>query len=416
MTADGDGGVRPSGKPVLDGIRVLDLTQQLSGPYAGMILADLGADVVKVEAPHRPDPARVVPGRRVGGHSSYYLSLNRNKRSITLDLKCPGDREAFLRLVEESDVVLDNFRPDVMTRLGVDRAALEARNPAIVTCSLTGFGETGPERNRPAYDYLMQALAGSMDLTGEPDGPPTKYGLSVVDHVGGLFAVIGVLGSLVSRRDGQAPGRHVDVSLLDSHLSMLSYLAADLLAGGEPPARQRLSSHPRVVGAQVYRTADGWLVLMPLAEHFWPRLCGVLDADELARDPRFVDAEARLAHRDELLGIVEPLVASRSTAEWMNLMVAADVPAAPVLSVAEAVAMPQAVAREMVVELVHPAYGSYRAMGNPVKISASGPVLLRGAPELGEHNAELLRGRGIPVLPDGATPCPAPDLPVVAEQ
>lgn len=375
---------------MLHGVRVLDLTQQLSGPYAGMILADLGADVIKVEAPHRPDPARVLPGRRVGGHSSYYLSLNRNKRSITLGLKDPGDREAFLRLVEESDVVLDNFRPGVTERLGIHHAALVARNPAIVTCSVTGFGETGPERNRPAYDYLMQALAGTMDLTGEPDGPPTKYGLSVVDHVGGLFAVIGVLGSLVSRKDPEAPGRHVDVSLLDSHLSMLSYLAADLLAGGQPPARQRLSSHPRVVAAQVYRTSDGWIVLMPLAEHFWPRMCVALGAEELARDPRFVDAEARLLHREELLAVLEPIVASQSTAEWMNLMVAADVPAAPVQSVAEAVAMPQTAAREMVVELVHPVYGSYRAMGNPVKISASGPTLRRGAPELGEHNADLL--------------------------
>jgi crotonobetainyl-CoA:carnitine CoA-transferase CaiB-like acyl-CoA transferase len=409
-----DGGHSP-GRPVLDGIRVLDLTQQLSGPYAGMILADLGADVIKVEAPHRPDPARVVPGQRIGGHSSYYLSLNRNKRSVALDLKDPCDHEAFMRLVEKSDVVLDNFRPGVTTRLGVDRAALEARNPAVVTCSVTGFGETGPERSRPGYDYLMQALAGSMDLTGEPDGPPTKYGLSVVDHVGGLFAVIGVLGSLLSRRAPQAPGRHVDVSLLDSHFSMLSYLAADLLAGGEPPARQRLSSHPRVVAAQVYRTADGWLVLMPLAEHFWPRLCGALDADDLVQDPRFVDAEARLAHRDELLAILEPLVASRTTAEWMNLMVAADVPAAPVQSVAEAIAMPQTTAREMVVELAHPAYGPYRAMGNPVKISASGPALVRGAPELGEHNGEVLDALGIPVH-DRATTSPSVDVTVVSEQ
>ncbi|WP_175527100.1 CaiB/BaiF CoA transferase family protein [Blastococcus tunisiensis] len=415
MTADGGNGHPSPGSPVLEGIRVLDLTQQLSGPYAGMILADLGADVIKVEAPHRPDPARVVPGQRVGGHSSYYLSLNRNKRSIALDLKDPCDHEAFMRLVEESNVVLDNFRPGVTTRLGVDRAALEARNPAIVTCSVTGFGETGPERNRPAYDYLMQALAGSMGLTGEPDGPPTKYGLSVVDHVGGLFAVIGVLGSLLGRRDPQAPGRHVDVSLLDSHLSMLSYVAADLLAGGEPPVRQRLSSHPRAVAARVYRTADGWVVLMPLAEHFWPRLCAVLGADELADDPQFVDAEARLAHRDELFAILEPLVASRTTAEWMDLMVAADVPAAPVQSVAEAIAMPQTTAREMVVELAHPAYGAYRAMGNPVKISASGPALVRGAPELGEHNGEILHARGIPVH-DRATPCLPVELPAVAEQ
>ncbi len=381
----------------LEGVRILDLTHMLAGPYATMLLADLGAEVVKIETPDRPDRARSVPPWWVGDQSAYFLSLNRNKKSVTLDLKTPADRERFLDLVEHVDVVFDNFRPGVAERLGIDRAALEARNPHIVVCSLSGFGSTGPWRERPAYDYLVQALAGTMSLTGEPDGPPTKYGVSIVDHVGGLFAVIGILTALLARRseaqrsEGRdGAGQAVDVSLFDTHLSLLTYLAGWQLNCGAVPTRQSSSAHPTLVPSQVFETADGHLVVMVLADHFWPPLCHVLGVPELADDPRFADAAARLEHRDEVVAALAARLETRTSGEWTDALVAAGVPAAPVQSVPEALDSEQVRARDMVVDLHHPHYGSYRAVGNPLKISGSGAPPARPAPLLGEHNGEVL--------------------------
>lgn len=379
-----------SQSPPLEGVRILDLTHMLSGPYAAMLLGDLGADVVKVESPRRPDRARSVPPWRVGDQSAYYLSLNRNKRSVTLDLKEPPDRERFLELVRTADVVFENFRPGVADRLGLDQATLEAHNPDVVVCSLSGFGQTGPWRDRPAYDYLVQALAGTMSLTGDPTGPPTKYGVSIVDHVGGLFAVIGILSALVSRERGRG-NRAVDVSLFDSHLSLLSYLAGWQLNCDAVPTRHRSSAHPTLVPSQVFETGDGHIVIMVLAEHFWEPMCGALGMPEIAHDPRFTDATERLAHRDELVTILEKRLREASTKYWLDALVDAGVPSAPVQSVPEALRGEQVRAREMVLELHHPQYGTYRAIANPVKFSGSGPPPARPAPLLGEHTQELLK-------------------------
>ena len=379
----------PAPRPPLDGVRILDLTHMLAGPYATMLLGDLGAEVVKIEAPDRPDRARSVPPWRVGDQSAYYLSLNRNKKSVTIDLKTRSGRDDFLDLVRTADVVLENFRPGVAARLGVDRESLESYNPEIVVCSLSGFGQTGPWQDRPAYDYLIQALTGTMSLTGDPDGPPTTYGLSIVDHVGGLFAVIGILTALVSRGD-DGRGRAIDVSLFDTHLSLLSYLAGFFLNCGAAPARQRSSAHPTLVPSQVFETADGEIVVMVLAEHFWQPFCRVLGLPDVGADPRFADARGRLDHRDELLPLLADRLRERTTQEWLDGLLEAGVPAAPVLSVPQALATGQARERQMIVELSHPAYGSYRAIGNPLKISASGPQPARPAPLLGEHNTELL--------------------------
>ncbi|MBW3562533.1 MAG: CoA transferase [Actinobacteria bacterium] len=374
----------------LAGVRVLELTAQLSGPYAAMILADLGADVIKIESPRRPDPARRVPSTRIDGQTTYYLSLNRNKRSVLLDLKDPAGNDVFLRLAEQADVVLDNFRPGVTQRLGIDHETLVERNAGIVTCSLSGFGETGPDRDRPGYDYLMQALAGTMDLTGDPNGPPTKYGISVVDHVGGLFAVIAIQAALAARdRDPDARGRHVDLGLLDTHLSLLSYLACEWLNGGELPRRQRMSAHPRLVGNQLFRTSDGHVVVMPLADHFFALMCDALELPHLVDDARFADAQARLAHREELLDILERRFADRTTGEWLKELTAAGVPAAPVQTVADALEMEQTRARDMVVELKHPEYGSYRMVGNPLKISDT-EQQLGPAPTAGQDTRDVL--------------------------
>ncbi|MGH3327136.1 MAG: CaiB/BaiF CoA transferase family protein [Streptomycetales bacterium] len=374
----------------LEGVRILDLTHMLSGPYATMLLGDLGADVVKVESPHRPDRARSVPSWRVGDQSAYYLSLNRNKRSVTLDLTDPSDRDRFLDLVRTADVVFENFRPGVAERLGIGRATLAAHQPEIIVCSLSGFGQTGPWRDRPAYDYLVQALAGTMSLTGDPEGPPTKYGVSIVDHVAGLFAVIGILSAVASRqRDGA--GRAIDVSLFDTHLSLLSYLAGWQLNCGVAPARQPASAHPTLVPSQVFETLDGHLVIMVLAEHFWRPMCEALDLPRLADDPRFADASQRLAHRGELVPVLEERIRQGTTQEWLDVLIEAGVPSAPVLSVPDALEVEQVRARGMVLDLHHPHYGSYEAVGNPLKISGAGPPPARPAPLLGEHNAEVLQ-------------------------
>lgn len=377
-------------RPVLEGLRVLELAAQLSGPYGAMVLADLGAEVIKIESPDRPDGARSVPSAKIGGQATYYLSLNRNKRSVLLDLKDPRGYDAFLKLAAVSDVVLDNFRPGVTERLRIDHPHLTAVNPGIITCSLSGFGHTGPERDRPGYDYLMQALAGTMSLTGDPDGPPTKYGISVVDHVGGLFAVVGILAALAARdRDPDRRGREVDVALLDTHLSLLSYVAAEALNGGQVPERQRMSAHPSLVPAQAFRTADGYLVVMPLANHFFPPLCAALGLPELATDPRFLDAGQRLRHREELLEVFEGRFAERSTADWVSTLEARGVPVAPVQTVTQALEMDQVRARDMVVELTHPSYGTYRAVGNPLKLSDTVQPL-RPAPTAGQDTMAVL--------------------------
>jgi crotonobetainyl-CoA:carnitine CoA-transferase CaiB-like acyl-CoA transferase len=279
----------------------------------------------------------------------------------------------------------------VTERLGIDPDTLTAHNPPIITCSLTGFGGTGPDRDRPGYDYLVQALSGTMSLTGDPAGPPTKYGISVVDHVGGLFAALGVSAALVARNaDPQRRGRHVDTALFDTHLSMLTYLAAEVLNGGAVPERQPMSAHPALVPAQLFATADDYVVVMPLAQHFFPPLCAAVGLPELAEDPRYADAAGRLAHRDELLATLNERFAERPTAEWLAVLEEAGIPSSPVQTVDQALVMDQVEAREMVVELTHPGYGSYRAVGNPLRISASGPQPLAAAPFLGEHTHQVL--------------------------
>jgi formyl-CoA transferase/CoA:oxalate CoA-transferase len=366
----------------LAGVRVVDLTQTLAGPYCTMLLADLGADVVKVESRARPDRARSVPTTEVGGETVYFASLNRNKRSVELDLKDEDQRDALLGLVAGADVVVENFAPGVTARLGIEFDDLRVVNPRIVMCSITGFGAgaTGP-----AYDYLVQALVGTMSLTGEPDGPPTKYGVSVVDHVGGAFGAIGILAALRdAERTGE--GRHVDISLFDTHLSMLSYIAADFLNGGALPERQAWSAHPYAVPSQLFETADGHVVVMPLADHMWPRLCEALGLEELGGDPALASSRGRLEQRERVVTGVAAAIAALRTADALEQLARHEVPAAPVRSVAEALADPRVAERDMVVEA-----GGVRMLGNPVRVSGHDQGPFAPAPTLGEHTDEVLR-------------------------
>ena len=297
--------------PPLDGIRVLELCHFLAGPYTGLVLADLGADVLKVEDPSHPDDARSMGPHFQGDQSLYFVALNSGKRSIGVKLASDEGRAVVEDLVRGADVVIDNYRPGVLAKFGLGHDALHAVNPAVVTCSLTGYGETGPDAQRAGYDYTIQALAGVMSLAGEPDGPPTKAGISYVDHSGGISAALGVCAALVER-SCTGIGTHVDVSLFDVQISMLTYLASWQRNRGADFARTANSAHPTLVPAQNFRTADGHLALFVGNDGMWRRFVDAVGDPALAAD-RFATREGRLEHRDEVIGGVQRgLLAARA--------------------------------------------------------------------------------------------------------
>ena len=367
----------------LDGVRIVSVEQYGAGPFATLHLADLGSDVVKIEDPGSGgDVGRSVPPYAAGGDSLFFQAFNRNKRSIALDLATPAGTAVFHDLVRVSDVVFSNLRGDVPGALGLRYDDLRHVNPAIICCSLSGFGMTGPRASEPGYDYVLQGMAGWMDLTGDPSGPPTKSGLSLVDFAGGLVAATSILAGLHSvRRTGV--GLDCDVSLFDTALSMLTYVGTWALNEDYVPARTRHSAHPSLVPFQNFATADGWIVIACPKEKFWRRLVVTIDAAHLAGDERFSDFAARAAHRDELLAIIEPIVHARTSAEWLADLTAGGVPCGPVNSVAEALAEPQTAARGMIVSVDHPTRGTIRHLSTATR---AGPrAEPTRAPGLGEH-------------------------------
>jgi crotonobetainyl-CoA:carnitine CoA-transferase CaiB-like acyl-CoA transferase len=379
----------------LGGVIVLDFCHFLAGPYATMVLADLGADVIKVEDPAHPDEARSAGPHFLDGQSLYFLSLNWGKRSISLGLATPEGRQAVLKLAARADVVVDNYRPGVMHKLGLDHESLSAVNPSIITCSLTGFGETGPYAGRPGYDYTIQAIAGVMSLTGEPNGPPGKAGISYVDHSGGLAAALAVSAALVERgRTGR--GRHVDLSLLDVQVSMLSYLAAWQLNTGAEGERTANASHPSLVPAQNFRTADGYVSVFVGNDAMWKRLVAAIGDPRLGAE-NYATNRGRADHHGELLALLSRLFASRRSAEWTEALIRHQVPCAPVNSLSEALRDEQVVARGLVETASHPDYGSYRHVAGPV--SLAGGAGAQGAPLIGEHTNEVLRALGLETDP-----------------
>ncbi|HEY4408749.1 MAG TPA: CoA transferase [Acidimicrobiia bacterium] len=391
----------------LAGVRVLDFCHFLAGPYAALTLADLGADVVKVEDPGHPDEARRVGPCFDGDESIYFRSLNWAKRSVGIRLATPEGRAVALDLVAEADVVLDNYRPGVMAKLGLDHDTLAAVNPRIVTVSLSGFGETGPAAARPGYDYTIQALAGVMSLTGEPDGPPGKAGISYVDHSGGLAAALAVCAALVERgRTGV--GRHVDVALFDVQVSMLTYLAAWQMNGGFVPGRTPDGSHPSIVPAQTFAAADGHLSIFVGNDPMWARFVAALD-DRRVADPAWASAAGRYEHRTAVIACLQRILATRPVGEWVERLTAAGVPCAPVHDVAEALAEPQVAARGLVAEV-----DGYRCVRGPLPTAAPAPA--NGAPRLGQHTDEILAELGYvaerrgALLHGGVTAAPDLDL------
>jgi len=374
----------------LEGVTVLEVCHFLAGPYAGLVLADLGADVIKLEDPDRPDEARSMAPLNEAGESLYFLALNWGKRSVGVRLASEEGRAVAADLAARADVLLTNYRPGALARRGLDARALAARNPRLVTCAISGFGETGPDADRPGYDYTIQAMAGVMHHAGEPDGPPAKAGISYVDHSGGLAAALGVVAALFEReRTGR--GRHVDLGLFDVQVSMLSYLASWSLNAGLEPARTASSAHPSLVPAQNFETADGWISLFVGNDSMWARLVEALGDEGLA-DPRFATRDGRLTRRDDLVEHLGRRLREAPSRHWVELLSRAGVACAPVNTVAEALAEPQVAARGLVVGSEHPAYGPYRHVAGP--LPGLGGCRLPGAPRLGEHTEAVLAGIG----------------------
>jgi crotonobetainyl-CoA:carnitine CoA-transferase CaiB-like acyl-CoA transferase len=389
MSAESPGAASARPAP-LAGIRVLELGHFIAAPFAGVILADLGADVIKVEDPDRPDDARSTGPHFLDGESLYFLSLNWGKRSLAVRLRRPEGRGVVLDLVRHADAVIDNYRPGVLARLGLDHAALAEVNPRLVTCSLTGFGETGAYATRSGYDYTIQATAGVMSLTGEPSGPPGKAGVSYVDHGGGMAGSLAICAALLER-ERTGSGRHIDLGLMDTQVSMLTYLAAWRLNAAAEIGRTADASHQSLVPAQNFATADGWVSVFVGNERNWRSLV------EATADPRLGIAEyrtnaGRLQHRDRLLEVLRVLFRSRPTAEWVELLTSHGVPCAPVNSLAEALSSPPVRDRELVQVARNPHYGDYRHVAGP--IPALGSAGHRGGPVLGEHSEEILTGIG----------------------
>ncbi|WP_030902799.1 CaiB/BaiF CoA transferase family protein [Streptomyces sp. NRRL F-5126] len=382
----------PAAPGALSGLRVLDLSRILSGPMATMVLADLGADVIKIEDTARGDDTRQWGPPFQGPESAYFLSANRNKRGIRVDLKHPRGLDLVRRVAEGADVLVENFRPGTAARLGLGYQELAELNPRLIYASISGYGQTGPWSARPGYDAIAQAQSGMMSITGEPDGAPVRPGVPTADIGAGMWATIGVLAALHAReRTGR--GQHVDVSLFDGQLAWLTYVAGGYFATGELP-RPLGSAHPTIVPYQALATADGHLMVAVGNDRLWLRFTTALGVPELADDPRFRGNPDRVEHRAELLPLLEAVLAGKSRAHWAAELDAAGVPCAPIATVAEALEGEQARARGMVAEIDHPTAGRLRTLGSPLKLSATPPAVRTPPPTLGQHTEQVLAELG----------------------
>ena len=379
-----------SKRTALAGIRILDLTQIMSGPFCTMILADLGADVIKIENPNHGDQTRQSWGYSVIGEDSRaFLALNRNKRSVSLDLKEEEGQRRFLALAETADVVVENFRPGVTKRLGVDYESVRAVNPRIIYASISGFGQTGPYASYPGYDLIAQAMSGVMSVMGEPGGAPIKSAIPIADLGSGMFCAIGILSAVIARGD-HGEGQYLETSLFESVLAMSVWESTEYWATGESP--KPLGSANRMSAPyQALATKDGYLTIGANNEKLWRILCSALNAPELENDSRFADNNSRMAHRAELVDELERRFGTRSTDEWMKLLLAAGVPAGPILNYAQVLHDdPHVKAREMVATFEHPVEGTTSVLASPLKMYGTPTRVSSPPPLLGQHTDEVL--------------------------
>ena len=375
----------------LAGIRIISLEQYGAGPYAMVHLADLGAEVIKIEDPSvGGDVGRTVPPYAAGDTSLFFETFNRNKKSVLLDIADPEGRAVFEDLVRASQVVFSNLRGDVAEKIGLTYDQLKHLNPAIVCCALSGYGRTGPRAKDPGYDYMLQALCGWMSLTGEPDGPPTKSGLSLVDYSGGIAAALAVVAA-VRHAERTGEGADIDMSLYDTAIGLLNYIATWQLSGGYEPERTHHSAHPSLVPFQAFEAADGWFVVGCAKEKFWVRMAEAMGRPELATDPRFTGFATRGAHRDVLLAILEPILRAQPISHWIPTFRAAGVPCGEVKDVGAALADPHTIARGLIVETHSDDLGTVRSVASPVRVGER-DMDHRRAPTPGEHTDEVLAG------------------------
>ncbi|WP_238182532.1 CaiB/BaiF CoA transferase family protein, partial [Methylobacterium trifolii] len=372
----------------LAGVRILDLCRVVSGPFATMQLGDLGADVVKVEEPGRGDEARTYGPPFLGGESAYFLSINRNKQSCAIDLKSAAGRDLVLRLAATADVVIENFRPRTMDRLGLGFERLRQDNPRLIYCGISGFGLTGPDTDRPGYDLILQGESGIMDITGDPDGPPTKVGTSVADLVTGLYAAQGVLAAL-RQRERTGEGGRVDVAMLDAMASLLTFNAGMYFATGASPKR-RGNAHPTISPYETFPAADGWVNVGVANDRFWSLLCTALDREDLRADSRFARAAERAARRQELQAILEPIFSGGTREHWTALLGAHGIPCGSIRTVGEVCEAPQLAERDVIRSFAHPAAGTVPYLASAIRFDDAGPPPATPAPMLGEHTEAIL--------------------------
>jgi crotonobetainyl-CoA:carnitine CoA-transferase CaiB-like acyl-CoA transferase len=379
--------------PPLAGVTVIDFSRVLSGPYCTMLLADMGARVIKIEQPGHGDDTRAWGPPFVNGESAYFLSVNRNKESVTLDLKHPAVSNILHRLFDRADVVIENFRPGTMERLGLGYDAIGARWPRIVYCSISGFGQNGPRRDEAGYDAVVQAEGGLMSITGNPSGPPFRLGVAISDIVTGLFAAQGILLALLSR-ERSAVGQRVDVGLFDATVALLTYQASYYFATGEPAGRMG-NKHPTIAPYDTFPAADGEFVLAIGNDQQWRRFCAAAGLDELAMDARFATNSGRVKHYDTLRAVLAPKLRNQGREEWVRVFRAAGVPCGSVRDVAEVLRDPQIQARAMIEAVEHAAAGHLQVLGVPVKLSATPGAVRSAPPILGQHTDLVLRELGL---------------------
>ena len=380
----------------LQGIRVLDLSRVLAGPYCTMDLGELGADVIKVEPPEG-DETRGWGPPFAEGESAYYLCVNRNKRGMVVNLKTDEGCVILRKLVKQSDVLVENFRPGILEKFGLDYESAHALNPRLIYCSITGFGQTGSMRDKPGYDFMIQALGGLMSITGVPDGEPMKTGVAVVDLFAGQNAIIAILAALQARAM-TGRGQHLDIALFDSQLGWLANVASNYLISGKLPKRHG-NAHPNIVPYQSFQASDGWFAIAVGNDRQFVRLCEMLEKPEFAVDERFAANSGRVQNRDELIALLKSIFVTRSASEWLSLLEQAEIPCGPINNFEQVFSMPTVQEREMLVKMNHPTIGELPLVGSPLKMSDT-PVEYRLHPPLmGEHTEDVLRelgGGGIP--------------------
>ena len=382
----------------LEGIRVIDLTRILAGPFSTMLMADMGADIIKVEQPGTGDPARgngpfLSPDGAESSEqqfSTYFMSINRGKRSIAIDLSKPKGREVLLKLAETADVLIENFRPGTMQKLGLDYEVVKARNPRIVMCSVSGFGQSGPYAHRPALDVIVQGMGGMLSITGEPGRGPVRPGASIGDITSALFATIAIQSALLERHNS-GEGQYIDISMLDCQVAIMENAFMRYFTLGQTP--QRIGTrHPSSTPFQAFQTADGHVVvaIMGGSTDQWPLFCAAIDHVELIDDERYTTGWSRTQHYDELIPVIEEVMRQKTTSEWVELLSDMGVPVGPVQDIAEVANDPQVNHREMFVELPHPVLGQVKFTGNPIKMSRTPSGPRRVPPQLGEQTSEVL--------------------------